>query len=115
MPVAFDNTRFGPDLIELHGLAKQLAALSGYTADLTVDPELLGSCAQVLERLAAETGLPFVTRGLADRGLKPSDPRFRDYYQSAPERPFCQTYIEPKLATLRDRHKRLLRQEHLPS
>jgi peptide-methionine (S)-S-oxide reductase len=85
------------------------------SAVYAADPELLGNCAQDLERLAAETGLPFVTRALAHRGFKPSDPRFHDYYQSAPERPFCQTYIEPKLATLRDRHKRLLRQEHLPS
>ena len=40
MPGTFENTRFDPDLIEFHGIAKQMAASVGYTADLSVDGRL---------------------------------------------------------------------------
>ena len=62
-----------------------------------------------LRDVSAETGLEFVTRILAHRGFKPSDPRFHNYYANGPERPFCQTYISPKLAKLRQRFTPLLR------
>jgi peptide-methionine (S)-S-oxide reductase len=32
-----------------------------------------------------------------------SDPRYHNYYAQDPQRPFCQTYIAPKLQTLRQR------------
>ena len=40
MNVEFENTRFDPDLIEFHGIAKQLAKSVGYTADLSIDDQL---------------------------------------------------------------------------
>ena len=58
-----------------------------------------------LERVLAEMqGMfeaPLVTRVLPFEGFKPSDARFHDYYRSDPSRPFCRTYIDPKLAMLR--------------
>ena len=44
---------------------------------------------------------PLVTQVLPDRGFRMSEARFRDYYRTDPERPFCRTYIDPKLAMLR--------------
>lgn len=44
---------------------------------------------------------PLVTRVLQAEAFRPSPPRFRDYYRSDPERPFCRVYIEPKLDALR--------------
>ena len=44
---------------------------------------------------------PLVTQVLPDRGFRLSEERFRDYYRTDPERPFCRTYIDPKLAMLR--------------
>jgi len=38
--LAFENTRFDPDLTEFHDLAKQMAASFGYTAELSLDPRL---------------------------------------------------------------------------
>lgn len=35
--------------------------------------------------------------------FKPSDKRFHNYYYSNPQKPFCETYIHPKLALLRER------------
>ncbi len=46
---------------------------------------------------------PIITRILQRRAFRPSDSRFQNYYASDPERPFCKTYIDPKLALLRER------------
>lgn len=40
MSVRFENTRFDPDVVEFHAIAKQMATSVGYTADLSVDPQL---------------------------------------------------------------------------
>lgn len=50
MNVNFKNTRFDPDLVEFHGIAKQMAASVGYTADLSVD----GQLAQLLRLRVAQ-------------------------------------------------------------
>jgi len=41
--------------------------------------------------------LPFVE-------FKSSDERFHNYYQTDPKRPFCKTYIDPKLTVLRQQY-----------
>ena len=64
-----------------------------------------------MAQIAAETGQAFITRILSHRGFKASDARFHNYYASGPERPFCTTYISPKLAKLRRRFTPLLRTE----
>ena len=46
---------------------------------------------------------PLVTRVLPLRRFRLSDERFRDYYRTDPERPFCRAYVDPKLALLRSR------------
>ena len=47
----FRNTRFNPDIIPFHNLAKELAKAVGYTADLKIDKEL----AQLLRLRVAQT------------------------------------------------------------
>ena len=64
---------------------------------------------RALAAIMAETGEAFVTAVLPHRGFKASDARFQDYYATNPERPFCQTYIDPKLAKLRARFSRLMK------
>ena len=54
-----------------------------------------------LARLQPGFDAPLVTRVLADRGFRESPPEFRGYYRTGPDRPFCRTYIDPKLARLR--------------
>ena len=41
MAIKFENTRFDPDLTPFHGLAQQMAAAVGYTAELSLDAQLL--------------------------------------------------------------------------
>jgi AhpD family alkylhydroperoxidase len=38
--IRFENTRFDPDLVAFHGIAKEMAKSVGYTADLAVDNQL---------------------------------------------------------------------------
>ncbi|KQS55744.1 peptide methionine sulfoxide reductase [Brevundimonas sp. Leaf363] len=49
---------------------------------------------------------PLVTRVLPLIAFKPSDARFQNYYATDADRPFCRTYIAPKLAKLRERFGR---------
>ena len=41
-----------------------------------------------------------VTKVLPFSSFKPSEEQFHDYYYSNPQRPFCETYISPKLRLL---------------
>lgn len=44
---------------------------------------------------------PLVTLTLPHIAFKASDARFQNYYATDAERPFCTTYIDPKLAKIR--------------
>jgi len=62
--------------------------------------------------LEDETGsfdAPLVSQVLPLRGFKLSDPRFQNYYAARPDRPFCTTYIDPKLAKIRQRFSNFAR------
>lgn len=70
MPVTFENTRFDPDLIEFHGIAQQMAASVGYSADLSIDAGL----AQMLRLRVAQLNpcsycLILHTKAAHDRGI----------------------------------------------
>ena len=62
-----------------------------------------------LAELQAGFAEPLVTQVLPDRGFRMSEARFRDYYRTDPERPFCRTYIDPKLAMLRRKFGEVVR------
>lgn len=61
----------------------------------------VASTKEALARAGAERVAPLVTQVLMLSAFKPSDERFRNYYTTDPHRPFCQTYIEPKLKKIR--------------
>ena len=84
------------------------------SAVYVTDTARLDAIAAIIDRLGAEVGTRFVTRVLPHRGFKATDPQFRDYYRTDPGRPFCRTYIDPKLAKLRRRFAPLLHQEDGP-
>lgn len=72
MTVTFEDTRFDPDLVEFHGIAEQMAASVGYTADLSIDAEL----AQLLRLRVAQMNpcsycLILHTKAAQDRGIGP--------------------------------------------
>ena len=51
--------------------------------------------------LQSQFDAPLITRVLPFVGFEASDARFRNYFASDPDRPFCRTHIAPKLARLR--------------
>lgn len=65
---------------------------------------------RILRKLQKAFPEPLATRVLSLTEFKASDDRFRNYYVSGPERPFCKTYIDPKLKLLKERYGGLLRQ-----
>lgn len=75
------------------------------------EQSVVDDCSKLLDQMSEQFGLTFVTQALPHRGFKASDSRFQNYYQSGPERPFRQSYIEPKLSILRRRFQEFLRPE----
>lgn len=43
---------------------------------------------------------PIITRILPFKSFESSDPKFQNYYYSNPDKPFCKSYISPKLQLL---------------
>lgn len=58
---------------------------------------------QIIATIARQTDSAFVTEVLPFQAFRPSDMRFRNYYARNRAGPFCETYIAPKLALLRQR------------
>lgn len=59
---------------------------------------------EILKRLQQDFDKELVTEVLSLEGFKKNEESFLDYYKTDPSRPFCQTYIEPKLKMLRDKY-----------
>lgn len=71
--ITFKDTRFDPDIIEFHGIAKQMAASVGYTADMGVEKKL----AQLLRLRVAQMNecsycLILHTKAAHDQGVHPA-------------------------------------------
>jgi len=71
--VSYKNTRFDPDLIEFHSIAKQMAQSVGYTADMEVDKQL----AQILRLRVAQMNecsycLILHNQAALDQGVHPA-------------------------------------------
>ena len=62
-----------------------------------------------MSKIAAETDTEFVTAVLIHKGFNGSDERFQNYYKQGPDRPFCKTYIDPKLGKIRQGFPALMR------
>ena len=67
-----------------------------------------------LAEISKETEAEFVTNILMHRGFEESDERFQNYYERRPDKPFCKTYIDPKLAKVRQDFPALMKQEMEP-
>ena len=63
----------------------------------------------ILATAAHDFAEPLVTQVLPFAGFRASDARFQGYYVSGPDRPFCRTYIDPKLKLLREEYADRLR------
>ncbi len=105
--VEFNERHISLDiLIEIH--LRTHASSSQHTlrtryrsAIYAADEAMIVRCRVALESLQYQFEKPLVTSTFSLVGFKASEDRYRDYYASNPDKPFCVTYIEPKLAMLK--------------
>ena len=91
--------------LRTHASTAQHSMRGKYRSAVYVEGEgQAGEVRAALEALQADFSKPLVTQVLPLAGFRLNDARFRNYYQTDPTRPFCQTYIDPKLAVLRRRY-----------
>lgn len=63
---------------------------------------------QILSKLQKDFEQSLVTNVLDMVEFKHSMDQFKNYYSSDPNKPFCQAYIDPKLALLRSKYSTFL-------
>ena len=69
-------------------------------------------CTAILNAFQAVSKTRLVTKVLPFKTFTPSREAIQNYYQKNPEKPFCQTYISPKLNILRKTHSEYLKQKY---
>jgi peptide-methionine (S)-S-oxide reductase len=105
--VHFDAAQIGLDtLLEVHlrthAATRQHSLREKYrSAVYAFDKEQLQQAQEILACLQTQFAEPLITRVLPFDSFRPSAARFHNYYRSNPQRPFCRTYIDPKLALIR--------------
>lgn len=73
------------------------------------DTEMQQRCREVVKSIEDDFAKPIITTVIPMVTFKPSDPRYHDYYYSNPDKPFCNTYIDPKLALLRSEYAHIMK------
>ena len=68
---------------------------------------------ELLTELQKEFSEPLITRALLFKAFKKSDEKYLDYYYKNPDKPFCHTYIQPKLRRLIERYPNAVKQSKL--
>ena len=68
-----------------------------------------------LEELQTEFEKTLITKVLPFNSFKESDQMFQNYYYKNPEKPFCETHIDPKLSILMTQFRRSVNLEKLNS
>jgi len=86
---------------------KYRSAVYAYT-----DKQLVESN-EILSRLQHDFDKPLITQAYPFVQFKENKVTFKDYYYSAPNRPFCQTYIQPKIKLLLARFNRHVNQDKI--
>ena len=67
----------------------------------------------ILNALNLEFDQQLITKVHYFKQFKPSEERFHDYYYTNPEKPFCETYISPKLKTILTKFGKLANREKI--
>lgn len=102
---------FNPDLISLnklieihlytHNSTSNHSMRNKYrSAVYTFDEDQEVSAREILYKMRSQFQKDLFTKVYPFGSFKPSAEKFHNYYHQNPKRPFCQTYIEPKLMVL---------------
>ena len=73
------------------------------SAVYTFDDRQRTQCADSLQQLQPDFTKPLITRVLSFVAFSASDDKYQNYYYSNPNKPFCKTWIHPKLQLIRQR------------
>ena len=116
------DIQFNPEIIRLEDLVNVHLATHASTSNhsmrskyrsaiYTIDAQQHVHAETALFEAATDNNVVFVTKVLAHRGFKYSGEQFHNYYIDGPDKPFCQSYIEPKLIKLRKQFSKLMSHE----
>lgn len=101
------------DLIDIHLMTHSSTSQHKFrhkyrSAVYVLDQDLLKRSQNIIEELGTRDNKQYVTKALYFKEFKASPKKYRNYYYDNPERPFCQTYITPKLSKLREKYAQQL-------
>ncbi|RED99869.1 peptide-methionine (S)-S-oxide reductase [Marinoscillum furvescens] len=74
------------------------------SAVYTTTPEQIRSCQKAITSCQTDFEQPIITKVLPLEHFRLNEEQYLHYYLSNPDKPFCQTYITPKLRKLRQKH-----------
>lgn len=104
-PMAIDLATLIEIHLRTHSSASNHAMRGKYrSAIYAVNAAQAADAEMLLKELQPRFEAPLVTRVLSLATFKLSDARYRNYHRKNPKRPFCRTYIDPKLSVLRQRY-----------
>ena len=84
--------------LHTHSSTSMHAMRTKYRSAIYTQSHAMACAAEAaLRDCQAEFGKPLVTVVLPLVAFRPSDAAYQNYYKQRPDRPFCQTYIAPKL------------------
>jgi peptide-methionine (S)-S-oxide reductase len=117
--VSFDSTVISlSDLIEIHlythASTSNHSMRSKYrSAIYAYDEVQFKQSLDIINSLRANFDKALVTQVYAFKRFKQNKLELRDYFYTSPDRPFCQTYIQPKLKLLLARFNRYVDHEKM--
>lgn len=79
------------------------------SAIYTMDTKSYTAAQNILKELQPQFQKPLVTEVLNYTSFKESRKEIQNYYLTNPEKPFCERYIEPKIALLTQKYKQHVR------
>ena len=108
--VTFDEEKIPlKDLVHIHLLTHSSSSAHKFrkkyrSAVYTFNSKQSSMAQKALAELADENDKNYITQVLPFRSFKLNDERYQQYYLKHADKPFCKTYIDPKLATLRQQY-----------
>lgn len=78
------------------------------SAVYVLDQPMLEKAQSIIQHIGQRDNKTFVTQALYFKEFKPSPNKYLNYYYANSDRPFCQTYIKPKLQTLKEKYAQKL-------
>ncbi len=117
--VTYDSLHISlQDLVEVHlythkSTADHSMRAKYRSAIYAFDQNDFEESVKILKVLQADFDKKLVTQVLFLEEFKSSEAGFRNYYRSNPEKPFCETYIVPKLELLQRKFPEIFNDEEI--